>query len=359
MSSFLKWALIYITVTTPSMVPACFSLGAFCEEDVNECDLNPCQNGGLCANYAGAYTCHCPQQSQDGLLYGGQNCTVALLGCEGHTCQNGAVCSPLLTDGEHSHFCVCPPGFTGPNCQKPTTFSFETGGHLLLQSPMAGPEASWNVTLSFWTKMADTTILIRRAGEFVVRLELAGGRPRLRVLAGGRTSDDLEMPCNVSDSEWHGLEVVFGGGALGVRLLDDSCGEEGERTGVVERGSPREGSGQRSESPPTFHTILIGGVEEEGTPAETRWAESSLPAFVGCLRDVWVDSRPLVPGDWLNGMPVNFTIGCSFRDRCEDRPCQNRGRCVSQWMSYQCECYRPYDGPDCSEGMTVPQTHII
>ncbi|KAJ8274475.1 hypothetical protein COCON_G00091000 [Conger conger] len=312
--------------------------GAFCKEDVNECDLNPCQNGGLCENYAGAYTCHCPRQSQDGLLYGGQNCTVALLGCEGHTCQNGATCLPLLTDGEHSRLCTCPPGFTGPNCQKPTTFSFETGGRLLLQSPTAGPEASWNVTLCFRTKMADTTLLVRRAGETAIRLDLAGGRPHLRVLAGDRTSHDLEA-CYVSDGEWHVVEVAFGAGALWVRLLDDSC----EKTVVLERGLSRKQPGPS----PTFHSILIGGVEGEGT--ETAWAESPLPAFVGCLRDVWVDSQPLVPGDWLNSSPANVTPGCSVRDRCEDRPCQNRGRCVSQWMSYQCECYRPYDGPDCSE----------
>ncbi|XP_064194597.1 protein crumbs homolog 1-like isoform X1 [Anguilla rostrata] len=322
--------------------------GVLCEEDVNECDLNPCQNGGLCENYPGGFTCHCSQQSQDGRLYGGQNCTVALLGCEGRSCQNGAVCLPLLIDGEHSHLCTCPPGFTGRDCQTSTAFSFEMGGHLLLQSPAAGPLASWNVTLSFRTMMADATLLLWRAGGFAVRLELAGGRPRLRVLAEGGASPNQEVPCNVSDGEWHAVEVAFEGGALGLRLLGGSCGEEGESTVVVARGSPpREGSGLGAEPPPTFHTILIGGVGEEGR--ETPLGDGPLPPFVGCLRDMFVDSWPVVPGDWLSGTPVNVTLGCSTRDRCEDRPCQNRGRCVSQWMSYQCECYRPYDGPDCSE----------
>ncbi|KAG5847421.1 hypothetical protein ANANG_G00125870 [Anguilla anguilla] len=196
--------------------------------------------------------------------------------------------------------------------------------------------------------MADATLLLRRAGGFAVRLELAGGRPRLRVLAEGGASPNQEVPCNVSDGEWHAVEVAFEGGALGLRLLGGSCGEEGESTVVVARGSPpREGSGLGAEPPPTFHTVLIGGVGEEGR--ETPLGDGPLPPFVGCLRDVFVDSRPVVPGDWLSGTPVNVTLGCSTRDRCEDRPCQNRGRCVSQWMSYQCECYRPYDGPDCSE----------
>uniref|UniRef100_H3CQU2 Crumbs cell polarity complex component 1 n=1 Tax=Tetraodon nigroviridis TaxID=99883 RepID=H3CQU2_TETNG len=43
---------------------------------------------------------------------------------------------------------------------------------------------------------------------------------------------------------------------------------------------------------------------------------------------------------------ANVTAGCSDRDKCEDNPCRNRGRC---WRSYVCECLRPYEGSDCAE----------
>ena len=36
--------------------------------DTNDCDPNPCQNGGLCADNVGSYTCTCA----DG--YEGDNC---------------------------------------------------------------------------------------------------------------------------------------------------------------------------------------------------------------------------------------------------------------------------------------------
>ncbi|KAJ8390456.1 hypothetical protein AAFF_G00103910 [Aldrovandia affinis] len=320
--------------------------GAFCEEDVDECDLNPCQNRGLCENYPGGYTCHCSRQSQDGRLYGGQNCTVALLGCEDHMCRNGATCLPFLVNGEHGHHCACPAGFAGSECQASTTFSFETGGHLFLESPATDPEASWNVTLSFRTVLADVALLQRRAGELVFQLELAGGRPCLRGLAGGRPGPALEVPRVASDGEWHAVEAAGRGGALAIRLLDASCGEECERT-ATESGWPGVGSGLGAEPEPAFHTVFIGGFGEDG--GKTHSASSPRPPFVGCLRDVRVDSRLVVPGDWLKGTAVNTTPGCSDRDRCEDSPCQNRGRCISQWMSYQCECYRPFEGPDCSE----------
>ena len=34
--------------------------GDLCEQDINECLDNPCLNGGVCNNTAGAFTCSCP-----------------------------------------------------------------------------------------------------------------------------------------------------------------------------------------------------------------------------------------------------------------------------------------------------------
>uniref|UniRef100_A0A4W6CN67 Crumbs cell polarity complex component 1 n=1 Tax=Lates calcarifer TaxID=8187 RepID=A0A4W6CN67_LATCA len=77
--------------------------------------------------------------------------------------------------------------------------------------------------------------------------------------------------------------------------------------------------------------------------------ESPLPAFIGCMRDVFVDWQLVVPEEWLSDSAVNVSPGCSDRDRCLDVPCQNRGQCVNLWQSYQCWCPRPYEGQDCEE----------
>uniref|UniRef100_A0A672HHJ6 Crumbs cell polarity complex component 1 n=1 Tax=Salarias fasciatus TaxID=181472 RepID=A0A672HHJ6_SALFA len=87
----------------------------------------------------------------------------------------------------------------------------------------------------------------------------------------------------------------------------------------------------------------LGGEEGEAeTPA----------AFLGCFRDVFVDSRLVLPvlAPVDSVAQANITVGCSDREKCDDSPCQNRGRCVSHgWRSYTCECHRPYEGDNCAE----------
>ncbi|KAJ7365993.1 hypothetical protein OS493_002735 [Desmophyllum pertusum] len=34
--------------------------GSRCENDINECDSNPCLNGGSCVDLVNEYNCSCP-----------------------------------------------------------------------------------------------------------------------------------------------------------------------------------------------------------------------------------------------------------------------------------------------------------
>ncbi|KAJ8376185.1 hypothetical protein SKAU_G00067650 [Synaphobranchus kaupii] len=314
--------------------------GTLCEEDINECDFNPCQNGGICENSHGGYTCHCLKQSPDRLSHGGENCTEALVGCEGHGCQNEGQCFPFLRDGRHGYSCTCPRGFTGSKCQTLTTFSFETSGYLDLQTPLTDREAPLSITLSFKTALENGTIFRRGSAELLLRLELASGRLRLALLRDGHLKQALELPHNVTDGEWHSVGAVLGDGSLELRLLDASCAGDCLKALRVERGGL---PGLES----AFQRTFIGGDTEEGYGA---WLTDTAPGyFIGCLRDVQVDSQLMVPETWLADSAMNVTPGCSHRDRCEGITCQNRGRCVNLWQSYQCECRRPYEGLNCSE----------
>ncbi|KAG7230611.1 hypothetical protein INR49_025328 [Caranx melampygus] len=93
------------------------------------------------------------------------------------------------------------------------------------------------------------------------------------------------------------------------------------------------------------NTFIGGVLQDSDGPSEA----SLLPAFIGCMRDVFVDWQLIVPEEWLSDSAVNVSPGCSHRDRCLDVPCQNRGQCVNLWQSYQCWCPRPYEGHDCEE----------
>ncbi|XP_068445617.1 protein crumbs homolog 1 isoform X2 [Clinocottus analis] len=328
------------------------STGSLCQEVINQCDPIPCQNGGRCESRVGGYVCHCLEQSRDGVLYGGANCDVRLVGCEGHECQNQGSCSPFLLDGTQGYTCSCLPGHTGHLCQTPTTFSFERRGYLLLQSPQADTVESCNITLGFKTTLPRASLFQRNSGGLLLSLELDEGRLRLSLrkeASAGTEAESpnqvLELPHNVTDGEWHSAKAELGSGTLSLTLLDDagSCGSQ-----ACHKAVPVQSPLARLVSPP--QDTFIGGVlQDSNGPGE----DAPLPAFIGCMRDVFVDWQLVVPEDWRSDSAVNVSPGCSHRDRCLDVPCQNRGQCVNLWQSYQCRCPRPYEGQDCAEEHTT------
>ncbi|MBN3319066.1 JAG1 protein, partial [Atractosteus spatula] len=80
--------------------------GRTCQLDTNECDRGVCVNAVACHNLIGGYFCDC----QPG--WTGQDCDITNHTCQGK-CQNGGVCEESLT----GYRCQCPPGFAGPYCQ--------------------------------------------------------------------------------------------------------------------------------------------------------------------------------------------------------------------------------------------------
>ena len=61
--------------------------GNNCQIDIDECEGDPCQNGGTCVDGVAEYTCLCQ------LGYTGHNCEQEIDEClEYSPCQNGATC---------------------------------------------------------------------------------------------------------------------------------------------------------------------------------------------------------------------------------------------------------------------------
>ncbi|XP_029939115.1 protein crumbs homolog 1 isoform X2 [Salarias fasciatus] len=322
--------------------------GSLCQEVISQCDPSPCQNGGRCESRAGGYRCHCLRPSRDGILYGGENCDVKLVGCEGHECQNQGTCSPFLSDGTHVYTCTCSPGFTGPLCHVPTTFSFERKGYLLLQNPLADVEVACNITLSFKTVMPRALLFQRNTRGLLLRLELEGGQLRLTLTKETSAGAEAESPIqvlellhDVADGQWYSVEAVLGNWLLSLKLLNDAgkCARQS-----CHKVAPIISTVVGLVSPP--QNTFIGGMRQDSSGPN---AYTSLPAFIGCMQDVFVDWQLIVPEEWLSDSAVNVSPGCSHRDRCLDVPCQNRGQCVNLWQSYQCQCPRPYEGEDCEE----------
>jgi Golgi apparatus protein 1 len=74
--------------------------------NTNDCELNPCRNGGTCFDFINSYKCICPNG------YIGRHCEENYDDCKNSPCANGGACA----DGVNDFTCTCPPGFTGKDC---------------------------------------------------------------------------------------------------------------------------------------------------------------------------------------------------------------------------------------------------
>ncbi|KAJ7400509.1 Sushi, nidogen and EGF-like domain-containing protein 1 [Pitangus sulphuratus] len=81
--------------------------GHHCELDVDECQSEPCKNSGTCQDLPGSFACYCPE----GFL--GTQCETEVDACESDPCRNGGHCESY----GGSYLCVCPEGFFGYHCE--------------------------------------------------------------------------------------------------------------------------------------------------------------------------------------------------------------------------------------------------
>lgn len=77
--------------------------------DINECDSNPCQNGGTCHNGNNQYTCTCLPG------WTGTNCEIDIDECASTPCMYGNDC---IQDRINSYICVCSERFEGVHCER-------------------------------------------------------------------------------------------------------------------------------------------------------------------------------------------------------------------------------------------------
>lgn len=105
--------------------------GVDCEQDIDECISSPCRDGSSCLNQPGSYICICPRGLTGKFQFAnfpffihtvmififqtGKNCQDEIDDCDLSPCQNRAVCENLQGPGNYT--CHCRPGFKGRECQ--------------------------------------------------------------------------------------------------------------------------------------------------------------------------------------------------------------------------------------------------
>ncbi|KAF5274040.1 hypothetical protein FQR65_LT04438 [Abscondita terminalis] len=80
--------------------------GALCNIDADECNPNPCLNNGNCSDRIADFECHC----RDG--WKGKTCSLKDSHCDHSTCKNGGSCQDL----GNTFVCRCPPDWEGTTC---------------------------------------------------------------------------------------------------------------------------------------------------------------------------------------------------------------------------------------------------
>ncbi|XP_052231208.1 cubilin-like [Dreissena polymorpha] len=95
---------ISIIEKIPDIKPNAFS-DFILEED--ECDSSPCQNSGTCEDRINRYVCLCPPG------YSGINCETDIDECDNFPCKLEGICK----DSVNNYTCTCQRGTTGRNCE--------------------------------------------------------------------------------------------------------------------------------------------------------------------------------------------------------------------------------------------------
>uniref|UniRef100_W5KPZ0 Cadherin EGF LAG seven-pass G-type receptor 1 n=1 Tax=Astyanax mexicanus TaxID=7994 RepID=W5KPZ0_ASTMX len=335
--------------------------GDYCETEIDLCYSSPCKNNGLCRSREGGYTCECLED------FTGEHCEVNSRSgrCVSGVCKNGGSCVDLLVGG---FMCQCPEGeFEKPYCQM-TTRSFP--GHAFVT--FRGLRQRFHFTLSFMFATRERNALLLYNGRFnekhdFIAVEIVDEQIQLTFSAGeSKTTVSPFVAAGVSDGQWHTVWLHYYNkpniGRLGlphgpseekvaVVAVDDcdvalavrfggqignyTCAARGTQTG-------------KKKSLDLTGPLLLGGVPDlpEDFPIRNR-------DFVGCMRNLIIDSKPL---DMATFIANNGTAaGCPAKsDFCSRSVCHNGGVCVNKWNTHACSCPLGYGGKNCEHAMTSP-----
>ncbi|NXA34822.1 CRUM1 protein, partial [Eudromia elegans] len=83
--------------------------GIQCEEDIDECASQPCEHNGTCHDLINSYRCDCTDTG-----FEGDHCEVDILECASDPCLNSATC----VEGIKNYSCACWPGYAGQRCEE-------------------------------------------------------------------------------------------------------------------------------------------------------------------------------------------------------------------------------------------------
>lgn len=385
-------------------------MGEYCETKIPFCtkEYNPCRNGARCVDHFTHYTCECV------VGYSGENCTINIDDCQNNMCQNGATCVDGVNDytckcsgdftgkfceiapmvamlypqtspcqhhdckngicfqpmGSNDYICKCAPGYSGKRCEYLTSLSFVHNNSFVELEPLR-TKPSANVTMVFATEQENGVLLYDGQSEHLA-VELFNGRIRVSYDVGNYPVSTMYSFEMVSDGKYHMAELIAIKKNFTLRV------DRGLARSIINEGA--------RDFLHLTTSLFIGGVPPEaGHGAFTQWHLRNLTSFNGCLKELWVNHKPV---DFMNAVrQQKVTPGCSLlqdeeedeeeeeekmeedeggpaavvaaapvleQDNCSNNQCRRGSKCVARSRpgDYSCRCRPGWAGRYCEQGPT-------
>jgi len=156
------------------------------------------------------------------------------------------------------------------------------------------------------------------------------GGSQLLVMHNGTVIDTVAK-MRINNAEWHELSIEFVTGNVSVAFHHSNVSTETLSSTLLAADA-------------AAMEIYFGSVAED---------VDNYDSFVGCMRDIRVNSDWLTPS-WLVAnwnASANVSGSCEWSDNCEPDPCNRRGICTDLWTRFTCDCRSPFWGLTCSQGM--------
>nr|CAD7458158.1 unnamed protein product [Timema tahoe] len=347
--------------------------GQYCHENINDCKVNPCQNGGTCVDKVSSFQCICkegwegeicatnkdecipnPCRNNGSCLDGiadfvcscrdgwkGKTCNLKDSHCDRSTCRNGGTCQDL---GD-TYVCLCLPDWEGTTCHIVASYSllnaelslaaavghfsgvvYSSGAFRLQPSPyreFRAPPGGRGCNNVRQQECSTNRISKMRLTLFRARIGITE--------AWSKLADLLRVALSISFISSRRVRKAFT--SHGPFHLGDSLAEI--LSAAELRGKSRQNTLLRKAS---LH--LSPYAELPGSPTN---GSTSQTANKG-----WFSSLPKRREEGVH--PVDSCtaeLKATKSHACKSNPCQNGATCVNTGDFYSCICKEGFEGQHC------------